>query len=206
MGLLIPSTTTSTKLKKFNGIRRTRDGLLYITTIDRETVTDEYSVSKWFEDGKTGQIIDNATDEVNYVADRLESFNSQNFVGDGSTKAFTLNADMSTFADRLAVYVDGVLKVAYTDYTVSGTTLTFVGTPGSTKSIEVAQVNKRYFNNNSDVFQQFTYGTDANYLINSGGYLVKRENKTVSGLQSGSDYDSYSESGQVNSTTYQSAV
>ncbi len=206
MGLLIPSTTTSTKLKKFNGIRRTRDGLLYITTIDRETEGVEYTVSKYWEDGKT-QIVANAgADATPYVEERLEKFNSQLFVGDGSTKAFTLNADMSTFADRLAVYVDGVLKVAYTDYTVSGTTLTFVGTPGSTKSIEVAQVNKRYFNNNSDVFQQFTYGTDANYLINSGGYLVKRENKTVSGLQSGSDYDSYSESGQVNSTTYQSAV
>ena len=181
MGLLIPSTTTSTKLKKFNGIRRTRDGLLYITTIDRETEGVEYTVSKYWEDGKT-QIEANAgADATPYVEERLEKFNSQLFVGDGSTKAFTLNADMSTFADRLAVYVDGVLKVAYTDYTVSGTTLTFVGTPGSTKSIEVAQVNKRYFNNNSDVFQQFTYGTDANYLINSGGYLVKRENKTVSG-------------------------
>ena len=94
MPYVIPTSSVTQKLKKFNGIRRTRDGMLYITTIDRETVTDEYSVSKWFEDGKTGQIIDNATDEVNYVADRLESFNSQNFVGDGSTKTFTLNADM----------------------------------------------------------------------------------------------------------------
>ena len=69
MPYVIPTSSVTQKLKKFNGIRRTRDGMLYITTIDRETVTDEYSVSKWFEDGKTGQIIDYATDEVNYVAD-----------------------------------------------------------------------------------------------------------------------------------------
>ena len=206
MPLVVPSTVSTTKLKKFNGIRRTRDGLLYITTIDRESVSDEYTVSKYWEDGKTQDVVDKATAEENYIEDRLEKFNSQSFIGDGSTKTFTLNANMGTFADRLAVYVDGVLKVAYTDYTVSGTTLTFVGAPGSSKSVEAAQVTKKFFNNDSDVYQQFTFGTDANYLINSTGDLVKRENKTVSGLQSGSDYDSYSESGQVNSTTYQSAI
>ena len=206
MPYVIPTSSVTQKLKKFNGIRRTRDGMLYITTIDRETVTDEYSVSKWFEDGKTGQIIDNATDEVNYVADRLESFNSQNFVGDGSTKTFTLNADMGYSADRLAVYVEGDLKAAYTDYTLAGTQLTMISAPATGKTVSAGQVNKRYFNNPSDIYQQFTFGTDANYLISTDGYFIKRENKTVSGLQSGADYDTYDESGLVGTSTWQSAV
>ena len=44
--------------------------------------------------------------------------------------------------------------------------------------IVVAQINKRYYNNNSDKYQQFTFDNDATYLINSSGELVKREKQS----------------------------
>jgi len=205
MPLVVPETTTKEELKNFNGLRRTQDGMLYLTTIDRQTSTDEITVSKYYEEGKSDLV---PKDETNYVDEREEYFNAQSFTGNGSNTTFTLNVDMDTLGTRLAVFVDGVRQEVFTHYTVSNTTLTFIIPPQNGKVIEVAQINKRYYNNNSDKYQQFTYDFDATYLINSSGELVKRENKSVSRSQlSSDDFDTFeSTTASVNSTTYQDAV
>jgi len=205
MPFVVPVTTTKDKLKNFNGLRRTQDGMLYLTTIDRQTSTDEITVSKYYEEGKSDLVPKN---ETNYVDEREEYFNAQSFTGNGSNTTFTLNVDMDTLGTRLAVWVDGVRQELFTHYTVSNTTLTFIIPPQNGKVIEVAQINKRYYNNNSDKYQQFTYDFDATYLINSSGELVKRENKSVSRSQlSSDDFDTFeSTTASVNSTTYQDAV
>ena len=205
MHFVVPVTTTKEKLKNFNGLRRTQDGMLYLTTIDRQTSTDEITVSKYYEEGKSDLV---PKDETNYVDEREEYFNAQSFTGNGSNTTFTLNVDMDTLGTRLAVFVDGVRQEVFTHYTVSNTTLTFIIPPQNGKVIEVAQINKRYYNNNSDKYQQFNYDFDATYLINSSGELVKRENKSVSRSQlSSDDFDTFeSTTASVNSTTYQDAV
>jgi len=204
MPFVVPVTTTKEELKNFNGLRRTQDGMLYLTTIDRQTSTDEISVSKYYEEGKSDLVPKDGTD---YVEERLETFNDETFTGDGSTKVFNLSTSGLTNAG-IVVYVDGTLKTAFTDYTLSGTTLTMSLAPANGKSLVVAQINKRYYNNNSDKYQQFTYDFDATYLINSSGELVKRENKSVSRSQlSSDDFDTFeSTTASVNSTTYQDAV
>ena len=60
---------------------------------------------------------------------------SQTFTGDGSTTAFILNkptTNLETF-----VFLNGVAQVPVTDYSISGTTLTFVTAPPSDNEIEV---------------------------------------------------------------------
>ena len=204
MPFVVPVTTTKEELKNFNGLRRTQDGMLYLTTIDRQTSTGEIAVSKYYEEGKSDLVPKDGTD---YVEERLETFNDETFTGDGSTKVFNLSTSGLTNAG-IVVYVDGTLKTAFTDYTLSGTTLTMSLAPANGKSLVVAQINKRYYNNNSDRYQQFTYDFDATYLINSSGELVKRENKSVSRSQlSSDDFDTFeSTTASVNSTTYQDAV
>jgi len=204
MPFVVPVTTTKEELKNFNGLRRTQDGMLYLTTIDRQTSTDVISVSKYYEEGKSDLLPKDGTD---YVEERLETFNDETFTGDGSTKVFNLSTTGLTI-NGIVVYVDGILKTAFTDYSLSGTTLTFTLAPANGKSIVVAQINKRYFNNNSDTYQQYTYDFDATYLINSSGEFVKRENKSVSRSQlSSDDFDTFeSTTASVNSTTYQDAV
>lgn len=206
MPLVVPQTTTTDKLKNFNGLRRTREGMLYLTSIDRQNSTDEITISTHTEDGKSDLVPNDG--QTNYVDERLEMINVQTFTGDGSDKTFTLNVNMGTLGNRLAVFVDGVRQDLNTHYTVSNTTLTFVMAPHNGKVIEVAQINKRYKNNDSDKYQQFTFDTDATYLINSSADLVKRENKTVSRTKlSSDDFDTFeSTTASVNSTTYQDAV
>lgn len=62
------------------------------------------------------------------------------FLGDGATTVFTLSASTSggAFAE---VYVNGTLKTNTTDYSIAGTTLTFVAAPASSAIIVVRYSN-----------------------------------------------------------------
>lgn len=206
MAYLIDSNLTSIKSNKFNGLRRTQDGMLYLSSIDPNSETDEITVSKYYEEGKSDLVPkDGSTD---YVDERLELINVQTFTGDGSTLAFSLSTS-GLLIDRIAVFVDGVRKDAFTDYTLSGTTLTFVIAPQNAKTINVGQINKRYYNNDSDKYQQFVYNSNSTttYLINSSGELVKRVNDSVSrNALSSDDFDAFDTNATVNTTTYQDAV
>ena len=51
MGLLIPKNTNNTQ-KKFNGIRRTPEGMLYLTSIDPNVDNESIQYSNFHEDGK----------------------------------------------------------------------------------------------------------------------------------------------------------
>ena len=190
--------------KKFNGIRRTPEGMLYLTSIDPNVDNESIQYSNFFEEGKSDSVPKDGTD---YTEERLELFNIQYFTGDGSTLTFTLNATGMT-AEGLAVFFDGVRKIAYDDYSVSGTTLTFVLKPANNSSITVGQINKRYKNNDSDRYQQFTFdqNTTATYLINSSGDLVRRVNQEGGQTSTTDDFDTFESSASVNTTTYQSAV
>ena len=190
--------------QKFNGIRRTPEGMLYLTSIDPNVDNESIQYSNFFEEGKSDSVPKDGTD---YTEERLELYNVQYFTGDGSTLTFTLNATGMT-AEGLAVFFDGVRKVAYDDYSVSGTTLTFVLKPANNSSITVGQINKRYKNNDSDRYQQFTFdsNTTATYLINSSGDLVRRVNQEGGQTSTTDDFDTFESSASVNTTTYQSAV
>ena len=200
MGLLIPKNTNNEQTK-FNGIRRTPDGMLYLTSIDPNVDNESIQYSNFFEEGKSDSVPKDGTD---YTEERLELFNVQYFTGDGSTLTFTLNATGMT-ADGIAVFVDNVRKTAFADYSVSGTTLTFVLKPTNNGSITVGQINKRYKNNDSDRYQQFTFdqNTTATYLINSSGDLVERVNNVVTRSETADDFDTFeSTTASANTTTY----
>ena len=190
--------------QKFNGIRRTPEGMLYLTSIDPNVDNATIEFSNFFEDGKSDLVPKDGSD---YTEERLELFNVQYFTGDGSTLTFTLNATGMT-AEGIAVFIGGVRKTAFTDYSVSGTSLTFVLKPANNGAITVGQINKRYKNNDSDRYQQFTFdqNTTATYLINSSGDLVRRVNQEGGQTSITDDFDTFESSASVNTTTYQSAV
>jgi hypothetical protein len=206
MAYLIDSNLTSTQLKKFNGIRRTQDGMLYLTSIDPNTDTTEITISKYYEEGKSDLVPKDG--QTDYVEERLELENIQTFTGDGSTTSFTVSpTGLST--STIAVYFDGVRKTAFTDYSLSGTTLSITITPSNGTVITVGQIKKRRFNNDSDKYQQFVYDSNstATYLINSSGELIRRINDSVSrSALTSDDFDTFDTDATVNSTTYQDAV
>ena len=199
MGLALPHTPI--KKKKFNGLRRTNEGMLYLTSIDPNTESGAIQVSNYFEPGKSDLV---PKDETDYTEERLELINVQYFTGDNSTTTFTLSATGLT-AEGIAVFVNGTRKEAYADYTVSGTSLTFSLRPASSANIQVGQLKKRYKNNDSDRYQQFKYSDNSTttYLINSSGDLVERVNNVVTRSETADDFDTFeSTTASVNTTTY----
>ena len=154
----------------FHGLRRTAEGLLYYNLRDK-------NVGTFSNDGGTTQIT-NDDDYVNVVEEYI-SGKDQTFSGDGSDTTFTLS-DTGREADQIAVFVDRNRQTATTDYSVSGTTLTFVRAPHNNAEIFVRVIKKEYKNETTDTFQQYRFENGkAYYKLNTDGKLVRIENKRM---------------------------
>jgi len=183
----------------FHGLRRTQDGKLYYTLRDKNVGT--------FSNDGTNQL----TSDSDYVAvaEQYISGKNQTFAGDGSDTTFTLS-DTGREADQIAVFVDRVRMTATTDYTLSGTTLTFVRAPHNAAEIYVQVIDKEYKNESTDTYQQYKFESGRNhYKLNSDGQLVKIENKKMPIDETNfpddvldSEFAAYNGASIVNSTTW----
>ena len=183
----------------FHGLRRTQDGKLYYTLRDKNVGT--------FSNDGTNQL----TSDSDYVAvaEQYISGKNQTFAGDGSDTTFTLS-DTGREADQIAVFVDRVRMTATTDYTLSGTTLTFVRAPHNAAEIYVQIIDKEYKNESTDTYQQYKFESGRNhYKLNSDGQLVKIENKKMPIDETNfpddvldSEFAAYNGASIVNSTTW----
>ncbi len=209
MAYLVDHTpSASVKQKSFNGIRRTKDGMLYLTSVNPNKGNETIEVSKFYEDGKSDFV---GRAETDYVDERLEMFDVNYFTSDGTAFEFTVSTPVLN-ESRIAVFLDGVQQVPFSDFTlVNNTVVTFTLIPKTGLSIVVGQVKKRYFNNESDKFQQINFSVNptTTFLINNtSGDLVKRSNAGVTRNAEGSDdFDTFEDTTASSATTtYQSAV
>ena len=209
MAYLVDHTpAASVKQKSFNGIRRTKDGMLYLTSVNPNKGNETIEVSKFYEDGKSDFV---GRSETDYVDERLEMFDVNYFTSDGTAFEFTIGTPVLN-ESRIAVFLDGVQQVPFSDFTlVNNTVVTFTLIPKTGLSVVVGQVKKRYFNNDSDKFQQINFSVNptTTFLINNtSGDLVKRSNAGVTRNAEGSDdFDTFEDTTASSATTtYQSAV
>ena len=75
----------------------------------------------------------NAMNGTVYIRQKIPSV--QKYTGNGSTTAYTITA--GKVVDDLLVYVNGICMVPTDDYTISGTTLTFVTAPANSAEITI---------------------------------------------------------------------
>jgi hypothetical protein len=66
------------------------------------------------------------------------SIETQSYTGDGTTTTFTINSGYET--DNVLVLANGIMLKPVADYSVSGTTLTFVVAPGTGQEIVVREL------------------------------------------------------------------
>ena len=184
----------------FHGLRRTQDGKLYYTLRDK-------NVGTFSNDGGTTEL----SSDADYVA-VVEEFISgvdDTFTGDGSDTTFTIS-DTGREADQIAVFVDRNRMTATTDYTLSGTTLTFTRAPHNAAEIFVRVIDKEYKNESSNTYQQYKFENGRNhYKLNSDGKLVKIENRKMPIDEVNfpddvldTEFDNYDGASIINSTTY----
>ena len=108
---------------------------------------------------------------TNELATNLTSFTTDTFTGNGSTTAYTLS-ETPPNSNSLLVFVDGILQKVTTNFTVSGTTLTFTGAPDTGAEIEIKHLAVRSIIRRAPDFQLDTFtgdGSDTTFtLANSG--------------------------------------
>ena len=98
------------------------------------------TTARAYASGDTVELRLNAALLTDVVNDALaSSFTRQDFTGNGSTTAFTLNKTPGSESD-LIVFIEGVFQ-NQADYTLSGTTLTFDEAPASSRKIVVYHVS-----------------------------------------------------------------
>jgi hypothetical protein len=195
LGYLIPETSTQT-IETFHGLRRTTEGLLYYTKLNKDTTTTI--------DLSNGQPGDTQLPTSGSYVNADETLSSvQYFTGDGSTLTYTL-APPVLDGTRIKVYVNNVEQTFLTSYTYTSPTLTFIVAPFNNAQIAVGIKDKEYKNNTSDLYQQYIFEDgEATYFVDSDGYLVKRENlkKALTPLVS-DDFNTFESTATVNATTY----
>ena len=190
----------------FHAIRRTAEGLLYYTKVNKDS-----GESLDFEGGsptdprgnrQISQLSEYVDEDV-----KLQSGVTQTFTGDGSTTTFTLTTAVLDFT-RIAVFVNGVQQEVDKVWTYASGVVTFKIAPFNTAQVAVGYIDKQYKNNSSDFYHQFrNEAGDATYFISSDGYFVKRENKSKGLTALASDDFSTAESNTypVVTSTWQSA-
>ena len=186
----------------FHALRRTSEGLLYYTKIDKDTTSTI--------DVNGGNISDVQLPTSGAYVDetvRLQASQTEYFSGDGSTTQFTLTAPVLD-GTRIAVYVNGSLQENNVAFTYSSPIITFNIAPFNNAQVAVGKIDKRYLNNTTDFYQQYIFEDgDATYYVDDDGYLIKRENLAYGQTAlTSDDYSTFESTATVNSTTYQDAV
>ena len=195
LGYVVPETSTQT-IETFHGLRRTTEGLLYYTKLNKDTTTTI--------DLSNGQPGDTQLPTSGSYVDADETLSSvQYFTGNGSTLTYTLVPPVLD-GTRIKVYVNNIEQTLLTTYTYTSPTLTFIVAPFNNAQIAVGIKDKEYKNNTSDLYQQYIFEDgEATYFVDSDGYLIKRENlnKVLTPLVS-DDFTTFESTATVNATTY----
>ena len=97
----------------------------------------------------------------------LKSLTTDTFTGNGSTAAYTLSEEPAN-TNGIMVFVDGILQKASTNYSLSGTTLTFTANPALNAEIEVKHIGFRSVQRRSTGYILNTFtgnGSDTSFTL-----------------------------------------
>ena len=189
----------------FHALRRTTEGLLYYTRVDKDS-TDSIDFDGGNPTDKNGNR--QLPSKVDYTDEitKLQT-GTQYFTGDNSTVTFTLTTPVLD-GTRIAVFLNGVKQPIDEVWTYASSVVTFKIAPFSGSQVAIGYINKKYKNNTSDLYHQYLFEDgDATYFIDDNGYFVKRENlgKGLTAIAS-DDFSTFDSTSTVSSTTWQSAV
>ena len=190
----------------FHALRRTTEGLLYYTKVDKDS-TDSIDFDGGNPTDKNGNR--QLPSKVDYTEEvtKLQS-GTQYFTGDNSTVTFTLTTPVLD-GTRIAVYLNGVKQPIDEVWTFASSVVTFKVAPFNGSQVAIGRIEKEYKNNTSDKYHQYVFEDgDATYHIDDNGYFVKRENKSRGATALTTDDFATAEGSTypVASTSWQSAV
>lgn len=137
------------------------------------------------------------------LTDTMKGFTTDTFVADGNTAAFTLT-EIPPNSNSVLVFADGILQKITTNYTISGSTLTFTSNPANLTEIEVKHMGVRgVLRRGPDyIYDSFTGdGSDTTFTLTHTGVPTNSAFVFYNGIALKPTTD-YSISGQVLTTTF----
>ena len=105
------------------------------------------------------------------IATNLKSFTTDAFTGDGSTTAFTLT-ETPAVANSVMVFVDGILQKSTSNYSISGSTLTFTSAPDASAEVEAKHMGLRGVVRRGPDYQYDAFtgdGSTVAFTLSNGG-------------------------------------
>jgi len=190
----------------FHALRRTTEGLLYYTKVDKDS-SDSIDFDGGSPTDKNGNR--QLPSKVDYTEELIKlQTGTQYFTGDNSTVAFTLSTPVLD-GTRIAVYLNGAKQPIDEVWTFASSVITFRIAPFSGSQVAIGRIEREYKNNTSDKYHQYVFEEgDATYHIDDNGYFVKRENKSRGATALTTDDFATAEGSTypVATTSWQSAV
>jgi len=190
----------------FHAIRRTVEGLLYYTKLDKDDPS-EIDFDGGNPTDKNGNRQLPTKEDYTEENIQLQSGSTEYLTGDGSTVVFNITTPVLD-GTRIAVFLNGVKQPIDEVWTYSSSVVTFKVAPYNGAQIAIGYIDKRYKNNTSDLYYQYLFENgDATYFVDDNGYFVKRENrgKGLTVLASDDFNTAESTTYSVSATTWQSA-
>jgi hypothetical protein len=113
----------------------TDNGTNYVAIKAPDSIASNLTLTLPSADGTNGQaLVTNGTGTLSFTTlSTTLTYSSGTAVGDNSTTAFTISSGRSV--QDVLVFVNGFMLTPTTDYTISGTTLTFVTAPATSAEI-----------------------------------------------------------------------
>ena len=113
----------------------TDNGTNYIAIKAPDSIASNLTLTLPSADGTNGQaLVTNGSGTLSFTTlSTTLTYSSGTATGDGSTTAFTISSGRSV--NDVLVFVNGFMLTPTTDYTISGTTLTFVTAPATSAEI-----------------------------------------------------------------------
>ena len=203
LGYVVPETSAQTT-ETFHALRRTSQGMLYYTKINKdENVSIDFDAGNPTDKNGNRQLPTNE----NYVEDtiKLQAGATEIYTGDGATTTVTLTNPVLD-GSRLAVFIDGNYQQLDATFSYARPVVTFKIPPKSGAQIAIGKIDKTLKSNTSDLYYQYVFEDgEATYFIDSNGYFVKRENfvKSLTSIAS-DDFSTFESTQAVNSTSWRS--
>ena len=203
VGLVVPEGNQAKE--GFHGLRRTVEGLLYYTKVDKDS-TESVDFEGGAPSDLTGTSQISRTPEYTEETTKLQSGVTQIFTGDGSTMTFSLTTPV--LDGTRSVFVNGVEQDIDVVWTYASSVVTFKIAPYNNAQVAIGYIDKQYKNNTNDFYHQFRMESgDATYFLDDNGYFVKRENRSRGATAlSSDDFETFEATASVASTSWQSAV
>ena len=117
----------------------TDNGANYIAIKAPDTIASNLTLTLPSADGTNGQaLVTNGSQVLSFATVAVSlTYTKGTFTGDGTDTTFTISSGRAV--DNILVFVNGICLVPTDDYTISGTTLTFITAP-----VNLAEITVRY--------------------------------------------------------------